>query len=570
MPHERRTERFDLRALLETSRLLSSSLEIDFVLGNLLLTAMSKLFVTRGVVLLDDPLAGAHRVEAVKGVRALERGAHVRLESVPEHVVEDEAVPEALRAHGVALLLPLAYHERPIGLVGLGPKAGGGAFSADEIAFVDSLVNMSATAVHNARMVEELKEANHDLGRRIQQLNTLFDLSQEFNRALDAERSVKLLSFALMGQLLVGRYAFLLRGEDGQMECVTKRNAPEMAPETIRTLGTQARLVLLDDEAPPDHAALRDAGFALVLPLRMRDETKGVLLLGPKRTGRPYEGDDVEFLTALGLLALTSVENARGLANRIEKERLEEELRLAREIQERLLPREVPSVEGLDVAALALPSRFVAGDYFDAVRLDADRLLFAVGDVSGKGLPASLLMANLQACLHVLRGSLADGALDLAEATGRMNSVIHHNTGLTTFITFFWGIYDGRDGRVRYVNAGHNPPVHVSAAGLVERLEEGGLLLGVLDGAPYAQGEATLAPGDVLLLFTDGVTEAWSAVDSDDEYGEPRLIDAVRARRAEPAQAILDFVREDVRTFTGGGPLDDDLTLLVLRRDGQA
>ncbi len=568
MPHERRTERFDLRALLETSRLLSSSLEIDFVLGNLLLTAMSKLFVTRGLVLLDDPLAGAHRVEAVKGIRALARHDHVRLEDVPEHVVGDEAVPEALRAHGLALLLPLAYHERQIGLVGLGPKAAGGGFSADELAFVDSLVNMSATAVHNARMVEELKEANRDLGQRIQQLDTLFDLSQEFNRTLDADRAVKLLSFALMGQLLVGRYVLLLRGEDGQMDCVTARNAAEPDAETVRRLCTQTRLLLLDEETPPEWAALREAGFELVLPLRMREETRGVLLLGPKRTGRPYEGDDVEFLTSLGLLALTSVENARGLAARIDKERLEEEMRLAREIQERLLPREVPTVEGLGVAALALPSRFVAGDYFDAVRLDADRLLFAVGDVSGKGLPASLLMANLQACLHVLRGSLAAETLSLAEATGRVNSVIHHNTGSTTFITFFWGIYDRRDGRVRYVNAGHNPPVHVSAAGLIERLDEGGLLLGVLDGAPYAEGETALAPGDVLLLFTDGVTEAWSAEDSDDEYGEPRLLDAVRAHRAEPAQAILDTIRADVRAFTAGGPLDDDLTLLVLRRTG--
>ena len=568
MPEERRTDRFDLRALLDTSRLLSSSLEIDFVLSNLLLTAMSKLFVTRGVVLLDDPLEGAHRVEAAKGMRGLRRGDHARLGAVPEAVAEGEAVPEALREHGIALLLPIAYHERPIGVVGLGPKAVGGAFSSDEVAFVDSLVNMSATAVHNARMVEELKEANRDLGRHVQQLNTLFDLSQEFNRTLDPEHAVKLLSFALMGQLLVGRYALLLRAEDGRMEVVTTRNAGPLDGALVGRLAAQTRLLLLDDETPPEWAGLRDQGFALVLPLRMREETRGVLLLGPKRTGRPYGGDEVEFLTSLGALALTSVENARGVAARIDKERLEEELRLAREIQERLLPQELPAVEGVELAALALPSRFVAGDYFDVFPLDADRLLFAVADVSGKGIPASLLMANLQACLHVLRASLAGGTLDLAEATGRVNSVIHHNTGLTTFITFFWGVYDRRDGRVRYVNAGHNPPLHVRRAGLVERLDEGGVLLGVLDGAPYAQGETALAPGDALVLFTDGVTEAWSALDADDEYGEERLLAMVRAHRAEPAQAILDAVRADVRAFTAGGPLDDDLTLLVLKRTG--
>jgi sigma-B regulation protein RsbU (phosphoserine phosphatase) len=561
-----RSEKFDLRALLETSRLLSSSLEIDFVLGNLLLTAMSKLFVTRGVVLLDDPLAGAHRVEAVKGIPSLAREALVRLDAVPETIVHGEAVPEALRERGIALLLPVAYHERAIGLVGLGPKAVGGDFSTDELAFVDSLVHMSATAVHNARMVEELKDANRDLGHKVQQLDTLFDLSQEFNRTLDSDRAVKLLSFALMGQLLIGRYVFLLRERGGRLESVAARNAEPVGDDVRARLGSLKRLLLLDDEAG-EWDALREAGFVLALPLRMQEETRGVLLLGPRRTGAPFEADDVDFLTALGALVLNSVENARGVAALVEKERLEEELRLAREIQERLLPQDLPTFPTLDLAALALPSRFVAGDYFDLVPLDDDRLLFAVADVSGKGMPASLLMANLQACLHVLRGSLADGLLDLAAATARINEVIHQNTGMTSFITFFWGIYDRCDGSVRFVNAGHNYPMLVRADGSVERLETGGVLLGVLKDMPYAEGTATLALGDTLVLFTDGVTEAWSADDPDDEYGEDRLLDLLDAHHAKAADAILTAVRTDVRTFTGGGALDDDLTLVVIRRN---
>lgn len=561
-----RTDKFDLRALLETSRLLSSSLEIDFVLSNLLLTAMSKLFVTRGVVLLDDPLAGAHRVEAVKGISGLQRNARVALGTVPETIVQGEAVPSRLREHGIALLLPIAYHDRAIGLVGLGKKATGGDFSADELAFVDSLVHMSATAVHNARMVEELKEANRDLGHKIQQLDTLFDLSQEFNRTLDADHAVKLLSFALMGQLLVGRYVFLLCAEGQRFEAVASRKAEPISEATCDRLRKLKRLAVLDDEEEtwPD---LREQGFVLALPLRMKEETRGVLLLGPRRTGAPFEADDIDFLTALGALALNSVENARGVAARIEKERLEEELRLAREIQERLLPQDLPNFPTLDLAALALPSRFVAGDYFELMPLDADRLLFAVADVSGKGMPASLLMANLQACLHVLRGSLTAESLDLAEATGRVNEVIHHNTGMTSFITFFWGVYDRRDGGVRYVNAGHNHPVLVRADGSLERLETGGVLLGVLKGMPYSEGTTTLEPGDTLALFTDGVTEAWSADDPDDEYGEERLIDKLAAHHTERAQVVLDAVRDDVKQFTDGGPLDDDLTLVVICRD---
>ncbi len=560
---EARTQKFDLRALLETSRLLSSSLEIDFVLGNLLLTAMSKLFVTRGVVLLDDPLAGAYRVEAVKGLPALKPDTFLQLGAAPEAVVQGDDVPALLREHGVILLLPVTYHDRAIGIVGLGSKATGGDFTEDEIAFVDSLVHMSATAIHNARMVEELQEANQDLGQKVQQLDTLFDLSQAFSRTLDVERSVRLFSLALMGQLLVGRYVFLLRNDEGHFEPAASRNAVELNDEMLARLGDLKRLLLLDD-AGSEWSELD--GFALALPLRMQDETRGVLLLGPRPTGVPYEADDVEFLTSLGSLALTSIENARGVAARIEKERLEEEMRLARDIQERLLPQELPVFESMDLAGLALPSRFVAGDYFDLMPLDEDRLLVAIADVSGKGMPASLLMANLQACLHVLRGSLTADTVDLAAATGRVNNVIHRNTGLTTFITFFWGVFDRRDGQFCYVNAGHNPPFLVRADGSVERLEEGGVLLGAFPDMPYGDGIVTLDAGDTLVLFTDGVTEAWSATDHDDEYGEDRLLARIQAHATDPAQAVLDAVREEVRTFTGGGTLDDDLTIVVLKR----
>lgn len=560
------TSRFDLRALLETSRLLASSLELDFVLGNLLLVAMSKLFVTRGAVLLEDPLAGGFRVEAVKGVRTLRRGDVLALARVPERPLEGVGVPEALAAHGVALLLPIAYHERVIGLLALGAKPTGGGFSGDEHAFIDALVHMSAAAVHNARVVAELQQANRELGHKVQQLNTLFDLSQEFNRAPEAERAARLLSFALMGQLLVQRFAFLLRARGGGgLEVAAAHHAGALSPETLERLETLGRLLLLGEEGDePAWTELRVRGFELAVPLRMKEETGGVLLLGPKRTGRPYEADEVEFVAALGALALTAVENARGVADRIERERLEEELRLARTIQERLLPQELPEVAGAGLAALNLPSRFVAGDYYDAAVLDEHRLGVAVADVSGKGIPASLLMSNLQAAIQALHGSLAAGTLSLAQATERLNRIIYRNTGLTTFITLFWGIFDGRDGSFRYVNAGHDPPLLLLEGG-VERLEEGGPLLGVIPEAAYDEGRARLGPGDALVLFTDGVTEAWSAADPDDEYGEGRLAAAAHAHREEPAEAILAAVRADVRRHTGEGPLEDDLTLLVLK-----
>jgi phosphoserine phosphatase RsbU/P len=567
-----RTDRFDLRSLLETSRLLASSLEVDFVLGSLLLSAMSKVMATRGIVMLDDPLAGGFRVEAVKGRLkggALARGDVLPL-SGPCQPLLDGIVPGPLRDRGIALLLPITYHDRLIGLLGLGPKATGEPFAQAEIEFVDSLVHMSAAAVHNAWVVEELRQANQELGHKVQQLNTLFDLAQAFNRAPDVERAARQLALALMGQFLVRRFAVLIRpdGETGGMlDLAAGREADALEADVRARLGSLRQLLLLDEDTPPEWEALRSSGFALALPLRAQDTTRGVLLLGPKGTGRPYDAEEVDFLTALGQLALTAIESARGAEARVEKERLEEEFRLARSIQERLLPQRLPAMVEAPVAALNLASRYVAGDYYEALSLDADRILLAVADVSGKGLPASLLAANLQACLHVLAGSLATGAVDLSTATARVNRVIHRNTEVTTFITFFWGIYDRRDGSFRYVNAGHNPPLLIRASGEVEQLEAGGLLLGVLPNVTYEQGTATLQPGDLAALYTDGITEAWSPVDQDDEFGEERLLATLREHRHEAPDAVLAAIRAAVQRHTAGSPLDDDLTLVVIKRE---
>jgi phosphoserine phosphatase RsbU/P len=566
-----RTERFDLRALLETSRLLASSLEVDFVLGSLLLTTMSKLMVTRGVIFLDDPLAGGLRVQAVKGrfpAGGLEQGTLARFH-VPDGIVEGEEMPAELRAHGMALLLPVTYHDRKIGVVALGPKATREPFEEAEKQFIESLVHMSATAVHNAWVVEELQQANRELGHKVQQLNTLFDLAQGFTAAPDVERSARLLTLTLMGQFMVRQFVVLLRadGVSGTLDIAASRDAHGLEADLLARLASLQRLLILDEEAPAEYDPLRQRGFALALPLRMQDTTRGILLLGQKANRQPYDADEVDFLSALGQLALTAIENARGVEARMQNQRMEEELRLARGIQERLLPQELPRLAGAEIAAINLASQVVAGDYYDALAIDGDRVLLAVADVSGKGLPASLLMANLQACLHVLAASVGAGDVDLPTATTRMNRVIHRNTSLTTFITFFWGIFDARDGTFSFVNAGHNPPLLLRAeSGTVETLDDGGVLLGVLADVTYDCGTTRLAPGDMLVLYTDGITEAWSATDRDDEFGEERLVDVLRENQTGHAADAVTAVRAAVKAHTAEGPLDDDFTLLVLKR----
>ncbi|MEM1268874.1 MAG: SpoIIE family protein phosphatase [Bacteroidota bacterium] len=567
------SDRYALRALYETSQLLGSSLDLQFVLNNLLLISMTKVFVTRGLVLTYDPIRGTHRVATAKGLTAWTEGDELDLGGPPASSDElcDDDVPAPLAEHRIALLLPIQHHDRHIGYLALGRKLDGQPCQGAELEFVKSLVNISSAAVQNSLIVSELQQANRDLDAKIQELNTLFDLSQEFNATRERSRLVRLFSFALMGQLLVQRHLFLVcppqpeeEEDDPEMVVVIAQGVDEerLGDEVIQEVRVLKSFVVRDDDAKdePEQTLLRDLGLELLIPLRVRGKTQGALGLGRKMTGQRYEPDDLEFLFALGNLALTAVQNTYLVEEQIEKERLAQEMRLARSIQERLLPQTVPTAPGLDVAAYTTPSRDISGDYYDVLKLPDGRLVVAIADVTGKGVPASLLMANVQACLRFALPL----ELTLEDATTRINDVIHSNTGFDKFITFFWGIYHPESARFSYVNAGHDPPMLIRADGSLERLEAGGLLLGVFAGSQYERGEITLDAGDVLTLYTDGVSEAMNP--ASEEYTEERLLTQLNACHAAAAQTVANRIVTDVRRHTAGAPQSDDITLIVMKR----
>lgn len=561
-------QRLDLRTLFETSQLLNASLDLDVVLGHMLLVAMSKLLVTRALVLLYDPIQDSYRVASVKGLSTLNPDSILTIDTAQAQQIQQEAgVADVLQRHKIVLQMPISIRDRHIGVVGLGRKANGKPCEADELEFLRSLVNMSSASIHNSLMVEELQIANRDLDGKIQELNTLFDLSQEFNATRDRDRLVKLLSFALMGQLLVQRHVFLLRGQEGgsadghDFRVVAAQAVPDtsFSDGLCALLCEERELRILDDEVGAEWNELRSRGLHLVLPLRVRGTTQGVLCLGPKMTGQPYGPGDIEFLYSLGNLALTAIQNTYLLEEQIEKERLEEEMRLALKVQQRLLPQAIPDFAGLDIATYASPSRHVAGDYFDMVPITDQRILIAIADVTGHGLPASLLMANIQACLRIV----SPIEITLEEATARINRVIYDNTDPERFITFFWGLYTASERTLSYINAGHEPPMHIGASGEIRRLEQGGLLLGVFASAEYRRGVVTLAPGDVVLLFTDGLTEAMDV--EDNEYGEARVKEVLARTHRKSAKEVLDALLADVAEFTRGAHQSDDLTVLILK-----
>jgi sigma-B regulation protein RsbU (phosphoserine phosphatase) len=213
------------------------------------------------------------------------------------------------------------------------------------------------------------------------------------------------------------------------------------------------------------------------------------------------------------------------------------------------------------VAAVNVPSRQVGGDYYDLVPLAGGGLAVAVGDVSGKGVPAALLMSMLHAALHVqMNGDLRASAL-----MGRLNRILFDSTSPDQFATFFFGVYDRRGRRFRFTNGGHNFPLLIRTGGDVETLGTGGLVLGFVPDVPYEEGETALGPGDLLVCFSDGVTEECREGDDDDLFGEERLRDTVLRHRDEPAARIVEAIQDEVRRFCGRDQFADDFTLIVLR-----
>jgi sigma-B regulation protein RsbU (phosphoserine phosphatase) len=333
----------------------------------------------------------------------------------------------------------------------------------------------------------------------------------------------------------------------------------------------EERVVLLmpnvfDDSRLREQESIVAAGIrsALCAPLWYRapdadqDVVIGLVYLDTSRRAQPFGPDDQPIVAALASVAAAKIENARLLVENIEKRRMEEDIRVAAEIQASLLPREAPRVPGYDLVGSTQPCHVVGGDYFDLLVGDG-RLLLALGDVSGKGIGAALLMTMLRASVRAhWQGP------SVAEAVSRINQTVCENTPANKYITFFLAQLDAASGRLSYVNAGHNPPILARANGAIEHLREGGVVLGLIERTTYSQGEIELTPGDTLLVFSDGVSETWNA--EDEEFGEQRLAEIIARWRGLDARAIEAGILGQLDRFADGAKACDDRTLIVLKR----
>jgi serine phosphatase RsbU (regulator of sigma subunit) len=316
----------------------------------------------------------------------------------------------------------------------------------------------------------------------------------------------------------------------------------------------------------PDHLQELDAlsayGIRLAAALRAKHEIVGILLIGGPAGRDAYTSADRQVVGAAAEVIALLVENARLTEREMAQEKLRRDLQLAGEVQRRLLPPEPPPGRAASLAAFSLPARTVGGDYYDFVDLGEQRLGFAIADVSGKGIAAALVMSVVQASLRVISSEHAPPPSALA---AKMNAFLHQATGANKYATFFYGELDPQGRSLRYVNAGHNPPLLARRTGSgteIVELTAGGTVLGLFPAMAYDEASVPLCPGDVLVAYTDGVPEAQN--EQGEEFGEDRVKALLRDAAGRSADEIASGFAEAMRAWVGTAEQYDDLTVVVL------
>ncbi|MDQ3474694.1 MAG: SpoIIE family protein phosphatase [Acidobacteriota bacterium] len=301
----------------------------------------------------------------------------------------------------------------------------------------------------------------------------------------------------------------------------------------------------------------------LAVPLGVSDKVFGIIYAdSPIAEGR-FTEDHLKLLTTLASVAAIRVENARLLEAQLQQERLERELQLAMEIQQRFQPTAPPIVPGYELQGISFPCYEIGGDYYDFIKREDGRLVIALGDVSGKGTAAALLMSSLHAAVHAQAGSHDT----LVETISAVNRYLADNIPPNRFVTLFYAELDPASGSLSFLNAGHNPPLIVHAAGTVEQLASGGLPLGIKRDAEYREGRTQLQLGDVLVIYSDGVTEAASP--SGEEFGPTRLYEVVSRNIDASAAGVRDRIESALTKFSQGTQAADDITLVIVKRQSE-
>ncbi|MCK5737672.1 SpoIIE family protein phosphatase, partial [bacterium] len=304
---------------------------------------------------------------------------------------------------------------------------------------------------------------------------------------------------------------------------------------------------------------VRDLNMKLFIPLNHRGHLQGVFCLGARQDHQAFSEQELALLNLLSVQISIALENTQLYQERLEKQRMDEELTVAGEIQRMLLPQKFPTGKRFDISAINIPSKEVGGDYFDFIELADDKIGIAIGDIAGKGIPGALLMSNLQASFR----AAAQLTSQPAKVMEMVNAQITRSTSPEKYATFLYGIFDGATDTFTFANAGHNFPVLVRRGEPARMLKQSDLIIGINATVSYQNHQTDIQPGDFLVVYTDGITEALNV--QNEEFGEERFLSIMGERNWDNPRELRDFIYESVHAYTSGASQYDDITLVVFQ-----
>jgi sigma-B regulation protein RsbU (phosphoserine phosphatase) len=508
--------------------------------------------------------ASHHRDYISVGAGVLGRVAQTRSE---EHnlslAVVDVELAEAQLTH--ISVFPLVANKKLVGVIANYTE---GPAPDDVLSWWHAYSEIASFAVTRALTNEESQ-------RQIQQLSLLFEATRLLNSTLDLAELLELILRIARTEVKADRgTVFLVEKQKKELWSIV---AQGLESQEIRipfgrgvaghVAETGEMLNVADAYELPFFDRSFDQKFGyrtkslLCLPIRHKSgEVVGVLQLLNQTTDGKFTKKDEEFLNKLSGHMAMALENARLHREALEKQRMERDLAVARQIQRSLLPEHPPVLQGYDIAVLNEPCFECGGDYYDFLNLGPQTLLAVIADVEGKGVGSALVMSNLQATLRALAMHLH--SLEVLMLS--LNEMIHNDTKSEKFLSCFLGLIDTRRNGLHYINAGHCPPLVVRGKdGSHEELSTGGTVIGLFPDTQYQRGSVQLEAGDILVCCTDGITEACSV--KEEEFGVEGLAKCVAVHRTKPAQQIVDAVLAEVTAFSQGGPHQDDKVLMLIK-----
>jgi sigma-B regulation protein RsbU (phosphoserine phosphatase) len=456
--------------------------------------------------------------------------------------------------------LPVEFDRRPTDGVQTRDLSGGLALvlvhPRQEADLLESVGLLLSASSHLRMLNEQLKEQSFQENLKVVKLEALYDVGLSIASTLDLEPlTEEILMHAVA--LLDARRGALYLLENGELRC---RQA--IGGNALPAIGVEE---FEREDGEGETSLLPGARHLLVLPIGHEGQARGLLAVADKESRRgvgPFSEEDRRSLSLFASQAAIALENARLHREALEKERLEREMELAADIQRDLLPSDLPELAGWELLGWNRPTRQVGGDYYGAFDFGGGRTGLVVADVTGKGMPAALLVSTLSSALKLL----LDSTDSEEELLARLNQHILESSGANKFITLIAVVVEPKGERLGFLNAGHNPGLVVRSDSSIEELLPSGVPLGLLPGTKYEYESTAIAPGDLVCLFSDGITECES--EDDEQFGEERLARFLAERRGAPLPRILSELDAAVTDFAGDRPQGDDQTVVLIRRRG--